>query len=96
MNRYTLSPLARDDLIDIWQFTVGRWSIAQADAYVSDIRDVFSGAAARPNSGSDCTHLRPGMRKLGSGSHVVFYRVIDGGIDIVRVLHVKMDYARHL
>jgi len=30
------------------------------------------------------------------GSHVVFYRLIDKHIDIVRILHQRMDFERHL
>ena len=30
-----------------------------------------------------------------SGSHVLFYRRIEGGVDIVRTLHACMDFAGH-
>jgi toxin ParE1/3/4 len=31
-----------------------------------------------------------------SGAHVIFYREIAAGIDIVRILHRRMDVPRHL
>jgi len=40
---------------------------------------------------------RAGYRKLAAGSHVLFYRVMsEGDIDVVRVLHRRMDVDRHL
>jgi plasmid stabilization system protein ParE len=30
------------------------------------------------------------------GSHVLFYRLTDDGIDVVRILHNRMDFERHL
>jgi toxin ParE1/3/4 len=41
--------------------------------------------------------VRAGCRKLAVGSHLMFHRVRDDGvIDIVRILHRRMDVARHL
>jgi plasmid stabilization system protein ParE len=35
------------------------------------------------------------LRRLTSGSHVIFYLVTDFGVEVVRVLHSSMDmYAR--
>ena len=31
-----------------------------------------------------------------AGSHVLFYRNVKAGIDIVRILHSRMDFERHL
>jgi toxin ParE1/3/4 len=33
---------------------------------------------------------------LSYGAHVLFYRLIADGIDIVRILHERMDYHRHI
>ena len=35
-------------------------------------------------------------RKYGAGSHVLFYRSVKAGIDIVRILHGRMDFEQHL
>jgi toxin ParE1/3/4 len=40
--------------------------------------------------------VRPDYRKYPSGSHVLFYRLTDDGIDVVRILHERMDYERHI
>ncbi|MBV9775965.1 MAG: type II toxin-antitoxin system RelE/ParE family toxin [Acetobacteraceae bacterium] len=41
--------------------------------------------------------IRPGYRKLAVASHFLFYRVTEAGmIDVVRILHQRMDIAAHL
>jgi hypothetical protein len=49
---------------------------------------------ADPHLGRDCSHIRDGYRKYASGSHVLFYRLADDGVDIVRILHERMDFGR--
>jgi toxin ParE1/3/4 len=34
-------------------------------------------------------------RKYAAGSHMLFYRHVESGIDIVRILHSRMDFDRH-
>jgi toxin ParE1/3/4 len=44
-----------------------------------------------------CDDIRPGYRKLAAASHILYYRVTpDGVIDVVRVMHQRMDIDRHL
>ena len=46
--------------------------------------------------GRNADNIRPGYRKLSVGSHVLFFRVTGGGeIDVVRILHQRMDVAGH-
>ncbi|WP_368072138.1 type II toxin-antitoxin system RelE/ParE family toxin [Actinomyces sp. oral taxon 175] len=40
--------------------------------------------------------VRPGYRSRAVGSHVVFYVISDGGVDVIRVLHQRMDPDRHV
>jgi len=37
-----------------------------------------------------------GYYKISCGSHFLFYRLIAEGIDIVRILHDRMNFARHI
>ena len=49
-----------------------------------------------PRRGRPSNELRKGYRKYPAGSHMLFYRSIKSGIDIVRILHGRMDFERHL
>lgn len=49
-----------------------------------------------PELGVSADHVRAGYRKLRVQSHLIFYRIVDKDIDIVRILHIAMDVERHL
>lgn len=40
--------------------------------------------------------LRPGLHMATSGRHCVFFEIDESRILVVRVLHDRMDYPRHL
>lgn len=97
MSRYLLSPAAQADLEQIWDYTHDRWGVDQAEEYLRDLQRAIERAAANPRIGRSCDEIRPGYRKLAAGSHTLFYRVTaEGVIDVVRVLHQRMDVDRHL
>jgi toxin ParE1/3/4 len=56
---------------------------------------VIQALADAPRRGKACNHIREGYRKHPAGSHVIFYRLINGGIDVIRILHNRMEFDRH-
>ena len=42
------------------------------------------------------TDIRAGYLKYSVGQHLIFYRQADAGLDIIRILHQRMDCDRHL
>ena len=92
---YRLSPLAQADLEGIWSYTASRWSVEQAQSYHAAIVAAFEGLAAGSKQGRP-SDVREGYFKYAVGSHLVFYRHSEGGIDIVRILHQRMDVMRRL
>jgi toxin ParE1/3/4 len=93
---YVLTPRAQADLDEIWDYTAEHWGDDQAAAYARQIQAAIEAVAADPSRGGPCDDIRPGYRKLSVGSHVLFYRCIENGVDIVRILHQRMDFNRHL
>lgn len=97
MRGYVLAPAARSDLDAIWDYTVDRWGMAQAERYLFAIRDACNALAAGVRIGKAIDDVRQGYRKLPVGSHMLFYRVAPGGqIEVVRILHQRMDIPAHL
>jgi len=94
--RYVLSPRAQGDIDDIWEYTLKRWGIGQAETYTRQIGRHIEAVAETPTIGRACPEVREGYYKYPTGSHLLFFRLIDGGIDVVRVLHKRMDLDRHL
>jgi toxin ParE1/3/4 len=90
-----LTPLAEFDLEEIWLYTVQHWSVDQTDRYVRDLLDTMQALARGRKSGQVCT-VREGYFRYSAGSHIVFYRQTPGTLNVVRVLHQRMDIERHL
>jgi toxin ParE1/3/4 len=96
MTGYVLSPRAQADLDTIWDFTGQRWNAMQAERYIRQLWDGIVYVAGDPRRGHACDDIRRGYYKSQAGSHVIFYRVIPTGIDVVRILHGSMDFEQHL
>ena len=97
MTAYVLSPRAQRDVEDIWDYTVEHWNVRQAETYIRQIKFAIETVAAEPKIARACNDIRPGYWKYPAGSHVVFFRLTDNGtIDVVRILHSRMDFGRHL
>ncbi|MGE4343758.1 MAG: type II toxin-antitoxin system RelE/ParE family toxin [Geoalkalibacter sp.] len=53
--------------------------------------------AENPSQGQRCDEIRPDYRKFLAGRHVIYYLVqTAGAIEIVCVLHERMDVENHL
>lgn len=97
MTEYRLTPAARRDLSSIWDYTEEAWGQQQAEVYLNEIRGAFERIAASPDRGRACDEVRAGYRRYAIGSHLVFYVVsTDGQVDIIRILHQRMDPTRHV
>jgi len=92
---YKLSPLAISDLEDIWLYTCTNWSAEQADRYHGDLVIAFEALAAERKIGR-VVDIRAGYLKYAVGAHIVFYRLSDSSLDVIRILHQKMDVGMHL
>jgi len=92
---YRLSPLAENDLEDIWLYSFQSWSLEQADNYVANILASFDGLTAGVNIGR-VSDIRAGYYKYNVGKHIIFYQQSEIYIDIIRILHQQMDCEIHL
>jgi toxin ParE1/3/4 len=95
MATYRLSARAEADLIDIGDYTLNNWGADQALRYLNALEACCESLVARPEMGRACEHVRPGLRRMECGRHVVFYRIESGGIMVSRILHQRMLAKRH-
>ena len=94
---YALTPRAKLDLSDIWDYTAEHWGVEQADRYVRLITTACADVASGRSNGHSIEHIRAGYFRYPAGSHVLFYRRASGRrIEVIRILHQRMDIARHL
>jgi toxin ParE1/3/4 len=90
MGRITRRPLAAADIFDIWDH-IAEDSIEQADRWVDKLDEKFKLIATQPLMGRTRVELAANVRSFPFGRYVIFYEPIEGGIDVVRVLHSARD-----
>ena len=93
---FRLAKKAKADLESIWLYGLETWSLNQADAYVAKLHEKFEFLAQWPSAGRHAATLRSGYFRFEFQSHTIFYKSDKNGIIIIRILHEKMDAARHL
>jgi toxin ParE1/3/4 len=97
MAQYSLSPLALEDLREIWRYGTAQWGLDKAEQYGEKLLDTFDFLAGNPLAGQPVQHTRDGYRKHLVGSHIIYYRLgISACVEIIRILHQRMDTERHL
>lgn len=94
--RLTFRPSARRDLEGIWDLGRARWGVTQAEDYVRRIKNTLDLLTCHPEMGRSCEDIRAGYRKRPVGVHVVFYRLTGDTIEVVRILHQRMDVDSRL
>jgi toxin ParE1/3/4 len=92
---YYLTAAAHADLVDIADRTFERWGEHQEHKYIGDLYRRFADLAANLNLGRACDEIRQGLRRIGQGSHVVYFRAAGEELEIVRVLHERMLPEKH-
>jgi toxin ParE1/3/4 len=91
MKQFRVSPAARTDLDDIW-FYIAQNNVNAADKLVHAIVSRFSKLVATPQLGRRREELSPRLRSFPVGRYVIFYRLLENGIEVARVLHGARDF----
>jgi toxin ParE1/3/4 len=94
VKRLFLSAEARQDVRGIWRYTAKTWGQDQADRYALGIRAMFTRLVAGQVVSRSADEVQPGLRKMPIGRHVVFFRETEERVEVVRVLHERMDVGR--
>lgn len=94
MRAVRLTPAARRDLSSIWDYTQDRWDARQAEIYIGELRAAIERVAEQPERGRRCDEVRENYRRYAVGSHLIFYVEAEPGIDVIRILHQRMDPTR--
>jgi len=96
VTEFWLRPQARSDLDTIWDYTVQSWGVQQSRSYIAEIRDTCGKLAENPGLGKCRNELYKELRVFPSGKHLIFYLTIAEGIDVIRILHERMDTHNQL
>ena len=96
MHPYEISTKALADLDEIWLYTFETWSVEQANRYYNLIFDEISYICEDPLSGKSMDDVRKGYRVSKVKSHLIFYKVVNDIVEIIRILHQRMDIENRL
>lgn len=92
-----IAPLARDDLKDIGRYTQTNWGVAQRDVYLRTFAAIFEQMRDGLITGRVRSEIWAGLLSYPCNKHIIFFRRTDAGdVEILRVLHERMDFERHL
>lgn len=93
---YLIRKKAVADLEEIWFYTVQHWSVKQADRYYTLIIEEINYICQHPESGKSQEHIRKNYRSSKVKSHLIFYRVVNQRVEVVRILHERMDIDQQI
>lgn len=97
MAKFDISPQATEDLFEIWEYTVSTWSENQADKYYATLISAIEEIGNNRKKAVSYDEIVPGLKAFHVRKHMVFFVIQGNGRPlIVRILHERMDYTRHL
>lgn len=93
---YKLSKLAAADFASIYEYTLLKVGVRQADAYTKELEYVLGLLSESPLMGQEHTDIGAGVRRHDHQRHAIFYRNRQQDIFVLRILHQQMQATRHL
>ena len=93
---YRLYPKAIGDVESIYLYSVREFGIKRTEDYILTIESSFQHLADDPLISRKCDNIRQDLRAFNIGSHVIFFKITNYGIAVIRVLHQSMDFSKHL
>jgi toxin ParE1/3/4 len=94
--RLFLAPAARRDLRAALRVTLRAWGQLQRDRYEQQLNTAMERLTVFPDIGVRADQFGGGARAPRSGQHVIFYEVDEQYVNVLRVLHVRMDAANQV
>ena len=89
--RITRSLKSREDLAGIGLY-IAQFNPAAADRVLEKIDERLQLLSDFPRSGTKRPDLAENLRCVAEGNYVIFFRPIEDGIELVRVIHGARDY----
>ena len=88
MNPVKITKEAQMDLFDIWYYIASEQQSPQnADTFIDEIHLLFLKLSQSPFIGLRKPELHPDVYQFPLKSYLIFYRPMENGIEVVRVLH---------
>lgn len=86
MTNYKLSNVAKEDLIRIHHYGVGKFGAIQADKYFYSFFEYFDIIAQRPFSFESVDYIKTGYRRCVCGSDRIYFKVKNDIVEIMAIV----------
>ena len=95
MKKLVLTNRARDELREIYVYTLDTFGLAQAECYHEQLGRPSICSGSFPSSGGRRDKLRPGLRLYAAGRHQILYSVSEA-IEIEGLPHDSRDLDAYI
>jgi toxin ParE1/3/4 len=95
-NELVWAPEARRDLVEIWNYFTAVASSEVAETLLRDIDKASARLLRHPLSGRPRDDIAPSLRSVIVRPYVILYRQREPNIEIVRILHMRRNFAAAL
>lgn len=82
---------AREDLDEIEAFLESEASATVAEKVVDGIVSRCEDLPDMPKASKDRNEIAPGLRSVTAGSYVIYFKILEDKVYVVRVLHGSRD-----
>jgi toxin ParE1/3/4 len=91
--RLAFAPKAEADLLEIWDYTVARWSVAQAESYLAGLDQTLRLLSDYPDIARLHEEFAPPVRLHPYRSHLVIFVASEAVLEVIRVVHMRTNWA---
>ena len=85
------SPEALCDLDEIWLY-IAQDNVVNADRFIDELQKLCEGELALfPGIGTTRNYLEENTLAFPHGSYMIYYRVSDKTVEIIRIMHGSVD-----
>ena len=93
---YRVSAAAQQDLREIYRYTLREWGERQGDLYMAGLQTRFIWLVVNRPLWRERPELGAGIHTYAHERHVIVFRQIGDCLDILRVLHDRMELDGHI
>jgi len=86
MAKYRLSNAAKEDLIRIHHYGVGKFGMEHADIYFDYFFEYFEIIADQPFAFEAIDYIKTGYRRCACGSDSIYYRINNDIVEIMAIV----------
>jgi toxin ParE1/3/4 len=87
---YLISPQAKNDMDEIWDY-IALDNSAAADRMIALFEQKFLLLSSQPLIGESRDILQTGLRSFTVGNYIIFYRPMKNSMEVARAIHAARD-----